>query len=218
MNVYVVVEGKTEKAVYESWIPLVNPQLAHADTIWDVDNDKFYLVSGFGYPGYFDVIDNAIFDVDNLGLFDRLVIAVDSEDMTREEKCSEILEHLNGKRCSVDIRIVVQHFCLETLALGNRRVVRRQPTSQRLIEYKRFFDVRVLDPELLPPYLNEGLNRAQFAVKYLRAALNERKKSLTYSKGAPKFISNYKYFGQVRLRFKETQHIASFGSFLEAFV
>lgn len=138
--------------------------------------------------------------------------------MTRAEKYSEVLDHLRGKTCLAEIRIIIQHFYFETWALGNRRVVRRQPTSQRLRSYKRFFNVRVSDPELLPPYPNECLNRAQFAVRYLRAALNERNKNLTYSKGAPRFISHHKYFGQVKLRFEDTGHIASFQSFLDAFV
>jgi hypothetical protein len=218
MNIYVVVEGKAEKIVYRSWIPLVNPTLEYVDRISDVDSDNFFIVSGYGYPFYFDVINDAISDINSLRAFDRLAIAVDSEDMTRADKYSEISEYLNGKRCIAEIRIVIQHFCLETWALGNRRVVRRCPTSQILREYKRFFNVRVRDPELLPAYQDKGLNRSQFAAKYLRVALNERNRHITYSKGAPKFISYHKYFSQVKLRLDDTEHIASFKSFLDAFV
>lgn len=218
MNIYVVVEGKTEKIVYKSWIPLVNPKLECAERISDVNSNNFYLVSGLGYPYYFDVIDGAISDINNSGLFDRLVISVDSEDMTCEEKYSEILEYSRGKQCVTEIRIVIQHFCFECWALGNRRVVRRHPTSRRLRTYKQFFNVRVQDPELLPACPDEELNRAQFAERYLRAALNERNRSITYSKGAPKYICYHKYFAQVNLRLDDTGHITSFSSFLDAFV
>ena len=178
MNIYVVVEGKTERVVYESWIPLVNPKLGHVNSISEVDSDNFYLVSGQGYPYYFDIIDDAISDINDSGVFDRLVISIDSEDMTCEEKFSEILEYLEGKPCASEIRIIVQHFCFECWALGNRRVVRQHPTSQRLRAYKRIFNVRVRDPELLPEYPDEGFNRSQFAERYLRAALNERNSSI----------------------------------------
>lgn len=218
MNVYVVVEGKSEKSIYKSWIPLVNPNLVSVDLISDVVRDNFYVISGMGYPGYFDVIDDAISDVNALRVFDRLVISVDSHDMTRDEKYREIHQYVQGKRCLAEIKIIIQHFCFETWALGNRRVVRRNPTSRRLRQYKAFFNVRAHDPELLPAYPLEDLNRSQFAVRYLRAALNERHKSITYSKGTPKFVSYYRYFDQVKLRFEQTSHISSFELFLGAFV
>jgi hypothetical protein len=217
MNVYVVVEGKAEKIIYKSWIPLVNPALKSVDRISDVNSGSFHVVSGHGYPFYLEVIDNALSDVNHLRVFDRLVISVDSEEMTREEKLSEILEYLDGKQCIAEVKIVIQHFCLETWALGNRRVVRRQPASQRLRRYKGFFDVRIRDPELLPAYPGEDLNRAQFAAKYLSAVLNDRNDRITYSKHTPRFISHCKYFDQVRLRLRDTGHIASFESFLDAF-
>lgn len=218
MNFYVVVEGKAERIVYKSWIPLVNPGLEFAESVSDVHDNNFHLVSGQGYPYYLDVIDDAICDVNTSGRFDRLIIAVDSEDLTREEKLVEILEYVKGKPCVSEIRVVIQHFCLECWALGNRRVVRKQPTSETLRTFKRFFDVRVQDPELLPAYTSEGLNRSQFAERYLRVALNERNRNITYSKGAPNFIGYYKYFGELTNRMRETRHILSFGAFLDAFV
>jgi len=218
MNFYIIVEGETEKVVYQSWVPLVNPELECAERISDVNGNNFYLISGRGYPYYFNMIDDAISDINNSGLFDRLVISVDSEDMTCEEKSSEIQGYLRGKQCVSDIRIVIQHFCFECWALGNRRVVRQHPTSQRLRTYKQFFNVRVQDPELLPAYPDEELNRAQFAEQYLRAALNERNRRITYLKGAPKHICYHKYFAQVKRRLDDTGHITSFSSFLDAFV
>ncbi len=85
MNVYVVVEGKGDRIVYRSWIPLVNPDLRSVDSISEVTRDNFYIVSGMGYPHYFEIIDNAISDVNSPGSFDRLVVSVDSEDMNCEE-------------------------------------------------------------------------------------------------------------------------------------
>lgn len=218
MNIYVVVEGQAEKHVYKSWIPLVNPSLSHAEHLSTVNEDTFYLITGGGYPQYYSVIDNAINDVNDIGIFNRLVISADSEDMTREEKETEILDHLSGKGCQVDIHIIIQHFCLETWALGNRKIVRKDPRTDRLRLYKKIFNVRSRDPELLPANKDEELNRSQFATKYLRAALCDRYRNLSYSKGAPRLVSYYKYFGQVKDRFQDTQHISSFESFLLAFL
>lgn len=218
MNLYIVVEGKAEKSVYKSWIPLVNPQLTYVKYISEIVNDNFYLISGGGYPGYFEVIGNAILDVNEIGIFDRLVISADSEEMTCEEKYQELVDYVSEKKCSSEIRIIIQHFCFETWGLGNRKAVSQHPHSKKLQEYKKFFNVRVSDPELLPPYTKEGVNRSQFAEKYLRLALNDKFKNLTYTKKAPDALLHPKYFAQVKNRVEETQHIRSFEAFLEAFV
>ncbi len=170
-----------------------------------------------GYPGYFEVIENAIHDINDNQLFDRLVISVDAEDMSKQEKYNEIFEFICNHHCNVEIHIVVQYFCFETWALGNRKVIRRQPNLLKLREYKRVFDVRDNDPELLPSKPDENMNRAQFAEKYLRLALNDRHRNLSYSKSDPRALVNSKYFVQVKSRYIETLHIGSFADFLRAF-
>lgn len=218
MNLYVVVEGKVEKDVYREWIPFVNPQLSYIERFNDVTRDCFYLVTGGGYPGYFDVIDDAIKDVKENINFDRLVISVDSEELTCEDKYNEVSVYVSKREVSVEVRIVIQHFCIETWGLANRKIFSQPSQIEKLREYKNFFSVRVNDPELLPPYPKERLNRSQFAEKYLRLALNEKFKNLTYTKKAPNVLLHPKYFDQVKNRFLETHHIASFETFLTAFL
>ena len=218
MNIYVVTEGKVESIVYRYWIPFVNPCLSQVDDFTKVYGNNFYIVSGMGYPDYLDIIENAILDINNMRKFDRLVISIDSENMTRQEKYDEIGAFVLHKPCTAEIRIVVQHFCFEAWALGNRRIVRPHPTSSRLREYKQLFDVRSRDPELLPHKLDENLNRAQFAEKYLRLALNDKFRNLTYTKNNPQAVVHDKYFAQVKNRLRDTGHIASFDDFLRAFV
>lgn len=217
MNIYIVVEGSTEKLVYASWIPLVNPLLKQVNYLPDVISNNFLIISGRGYPNYFEIIDNAIDEINEIGIFDRLVICVDSEDFTYQEKYDEILNHLHSRNCSVEVRVIVQHFCIEAWALGNRRIVRKEPRTHELRSYKKFYNVRDHDPELLPPLSQDGLNKAQTAEKYLRVAFRDRYKNLAYSKGTPYLISYYKYFDQVKKRFFETSHIRSFAEFLRAF-
>jgi hypothetical protein len=219
MNIYVVVEGERGAAkVYASWVPLVNPSLTYVPHISEIANDNFSIVGGGGYPQYWEIIDAAIDDVNNYRNIQRLVIGVDSEESSYQEKHEEIEDHLRGSRCLAEIRIVIQHFCLETWALGNEVIVKEHPNSDVLRKYVKFFNVRVRDPELLPDYPEEELNRAQFAAKYLKHALNDKYKELTYSKNNPIPLLHPKYFGRVKQRLQNTGHIPSFEHFLAAFV
>jgi hypothetical protein len=220
MNIFVTVEGKAEVQVYKRWIPYINPQITYAGySVFDLTTDSFAIVSGRGFPYYLEVIKNAVEDVNNADNVDRLVIAVDSEDMTRREKYAELWSFVDKEcaPCAVPIIIIVQHFCLETWALGNRRSGPREPQSEKLKEYKSFFCVYENDPELLPPYRPRYRTRAQFAKSYLKAMLNDWNKNLSYSTKRPNALFPRSYFGEVKKRRDTTDHIASFGSFLEAF-
>jgi hypothetical protein len=221
MNLYVVTEGQTEAEVFKYWISFVNQNLKIVYYIDDIIDNNFYLISAKGYPQYFDIIKNAILDINdrinNQINFDRLVISVDSEEMTKEEKLNELNDFLAGFPCIAEIKIVIQHFCFETWALGNRKIISPNAHAQVIREYRQIFDVRKNDPELLPPLLSEKLSRAKFAEKYLRLALHNKYKQITYIKGRPSVLNHFKYFDQVKKRFEETDHIQSFSDFLNAF-
>jgi len=218
MNIYVVVEGRTEKPAYKSWIPLINPNLAYVNDIYDIQTNNFSIISGGGYPNYYEVIENAIQDVNHVGNVDRLVISVDSDENSREEKFEEVASFLRDLQCVAPIITVIQHFCIETWALGNRRIMRRNPQDPTLRRYRRVFDVLVNDPELLPALPSENLNRAKFAFKYLKLILNERFPNKTYTKRRPYPLCHSTYFSEIRSRYYETHHIVSFSDFLNAFI
>lgn len=219
MNIHIVVEGVVgEKKIYQDWVPLVNPKLNYVQHISEIQDNHFTITAGGGYPHYYDVIDAAIYDVNNHGNIDRLVVAVDSEEMEFDEKYGEIDAHLSKSHCLAEVRIVIQHFCLETWALGNRVIIRPNPQDSKLREYRKFYNVRDDDPELLPAYQPEELNRAQFVEKYLRRALQDRYKRLTYTKSNPNALLHFKYFQRIVERFEQTGHISSFEAFLTAFV
>ena len=50
---------------------------------------------------------------------------------------------------STKLQVIVQDRCIETWFLGNKRIVSRNPQSERLREYLRFYDVRLNDPEAM---------------------------------------------------------------------
>jgi hypothetical protein len=219
MNIFVLVEGENAaKQIYSSWIPFVNPSLSEVKLISEFSNNNFYVFAGYGYPYYLEAISAAITDINSNNNISRLVIAVDSEDMSYQEKYDEINNYLVTNPCRVDIKIIIQHFCFETWALGNKKINIRNIQNSRLREYKAFYDIYNNDPELLPPYPKEGLNRAHFAYKYLIRLLNEKNRNLSYSKNNAKALLHYKYFEQLKIRLDEKKHISSFKTFLEAFV
>lgn len=217
MNIYLVVEGEVgEKRVYTKWVPIVNPCLQIVQDIEEVTSNCVYIVSGGGMPQYFDTITAGIEDVAANPQFDRIVVAVDSEDMTYSEKYEEVEKHILSVNNQINYRIIVQHFCLEAWALGNKVTVRKNPQDAKLREYIKLYNVRQEDPEGLPGYLE--FNRARFAENYLRKALNDKYRNLTYNKSNPGALLNNKYFERVKDRYINTGHISSFDDFLTAFI
>ncbi|MCH8041517.1 MAG: hypothetical protein IH977_14425 [Nitrospinae bacterium] len=219
MNIYLVVEGLAgAKMVYAHWVPLVNPDLRVRKNIDEVDQNSLWIVGGGGIPSYYQVIKAGAEDVASNESFDRLVVAIDSEDMPCHEKKSEIEELIDGLNFNIAYRVVVQHFCLETWFLGNRSIISRNSDVECVRKYRGIYDVLDNDPELLPEVPENSLNRAQFAYKYLSCLINAKNPILRYKKNRPSFILNDKYYNRVKERFDETGHISSFGDFLMAFV
>jgi len=220
MNIYVIVEGESAtKKLYKNWIPFVNTNLRHVDYLPDVTNDNFYILHGYGQPYFLERVERAINDVNNLQLFNRLVIAVDSENADPYDKQSEISNRVDRIGCRVEVRYVIQHFCLETWLLGNRQMFRRKLQDTELSRYVTLFDVRLNDPTLLPNNEEKAWNRAQFAYHYLRAGIRDayRGKGTVYSKKNPGLVTGQGYFSQVKKRCLDEQHILSFHNFLDAF-
>ena len=218
MNFYIVVEGqRSEEKVFPCWIGHIDPEMKRIQYLDEFSNNTFMLVSGNGYPNYFDTIDRAIEDVNSNPVIDLLVVCVDSEEMTYEDKYAEIFEFASGKIDTGKFRIVIQHFCLETWALGNRIVQKPHPHDATLRAYVRHYNTRNEDPEDMPDAPSFGFNRAQFAYNYLRLTVRERFSSLKYSKNKPQVIADLRYFERIVDRYKRTNHIASFGKFLELF-
>jgi hypothetical protein len=231
MNIYVIVEGEiTEKIIYKEWIPCANNNLSYASKIEEVTSNKFYILSGRGFPQSFDRIKNAIKDVltmeNNSGqkLFHRLVVSADSEEESYAHKRKELTEFIENYlteigRPYLDYKIIVQHFCIETWGLGNSKIIPRQSKwSQEFKKYMHHFNIIENDPELLESFPGDCLTKAQHAANYLRQALIHRGYQLTYTKGNPSYLANEKYYNELKKRFNQKKHIKSFNDFLVAFI
>ena len=219
MNIYLVVEGERATIkLYKSWILFVNKNLRPIQYVQEFDHDSYYVLAGYGQPGYWARVDHAIEDVNKIKEIDRLVICVDSEEKSYEEKLAEAKEHVERIKCRGEVRYIIQHFCQETWLIGNIHMFRKKPQDKELLKYLALFDVRTNDPELLTGNKENFWNRSQFAYHYFRAGIRDTCGNREfYNSHDPGIAAKEGFFYQVRKRHLDKQHISSFRTFLEAF-
>ncbi len=209
MNLYFLVEGKrTEKKVYRAWIGHAFPHLSEANTIEGVQSNHFFLLAGNGYPSYHQRILDALEDIVRHGTIDHFLICIDAEQDSVETKISQINEQISNGPAFPNCHVVVHDCCIETWFLGNRKMLARQPQSEPLRQFKRFYDVSVDDPERMgcsPEYEV----RALFHQDYLKEMLRER--GLSYTKPRPWAVTERYYFDALVERNAQTGHLRTFG-------
>lgn len=98
MNVYFLVEGKTERKVYPKWLAHLTPKIKKVNNPTEVIDNQYYLISGGGYPGILDnhLLDS-VADVNENGQFDYLVLILDTDDQTPDEKIAEVEQFIQEK-------------------------------------------------------------------------------------------------------------------------
>lgn len=209
MNLYFLVEGdRTEKKLYRYWIRHALPHLSEVNLASDLTGNRFYIISGGGYPSYVDRIRASLLDLKDHPAVDHFFICIDSEEWSYAEKLAEITKELARAERETRVRdgsphfrshVIVQHCCAETWFLGHRRMMTRNPTSPDLLRFQRFFDVGAADPEgmgCLPGYVT----RASFHLAYLKAMLVEKSPRLHYTKRKPGEVVESHYFDALRER------------------
>jgi len=218
MNIYIIVEGEIGSVnVYKKWIKYINPNLNNVDYPSEISENNYYILGGQGYPRIKDIIRNSIDDINTFNNIDRFVVAIDAEDSAYEEKHKEFSEFIEQFSFKAKYFLIIQNSCLETWALGNRKISPIFPKNEELIEFKKYFDVSTNDPELLPPYSKLKLNRSQFAFRYLVRLLNDKYRNISYSKTNTSVIQEHKFFIEIRKRMESTNHLQSFNGFINAF-
>jgi len=214
MNIYFVVEGRrTEKRLYKKWITYVHPNLEFVESITDLTENCFTIISGGGIPNYYRVIKNSIRDINKFNNIDYLFICVDSEELSYSKKLNE-LEGFIEKECpSVNsvLVLIIQNHCIETWLMGNKRLNLNSAQNQELREYRDFYNVNTSDPENLTAIDHRTI--AKFTVDYLELMLRE--KGLSYSKSNVSDVNSKPYFNQLVKRFENDNHIKSFGDFFQ---
>lgn len=224
MNLVLLIEGaETERQVYEAWLHQHIPALRQVRNVADLTTDGYVLVVGGGNPSYVRRVADLLQDVDSHpGTVQELWICVDSDEATYEQRYEKVARALaegkEGKRLSVtnpslEVRILVQHCCIETWFLGHDGFARAATQSPEIVAFKRFFDVSTRDPE----EMSKGLGyptRQKLHLAYLQAMLAEHGRP--YSKRNPGIVLEPSYFEALRKRCARTGHLASFQKLLDA--
>jgi len=217
MNIYFLVEGKsTEKKVYPKFIEhFFESKLTKVNQFDEVVDNNYFLLSGNGYPRIFtDVLKNSIIDINSAGNYNYLILCIDSDENSIEERQQELGEYLEqfkeegielSSNCKIEL--IVQHRCIETWFLGNKVIYKTNPASKILSKFQAFYNVKDNDPELLPVFKDFG-NHASFHFAYLREMLLER--NVRYSKNYPRDVAEKHYLERLIERGETDSHILSF--------
>src|SRR3989344_2979010 len=115
MNFLFVVEGKrTEKKLYKKWVTYVHPNIVYVESIVDLTQNNFTIISGGGFPGYRNIIKKAFEDIRNLNNVDYVFICIDSEEKDYIYKRDEIYNFINNECCDISSAkfVIVQHHCI----------------------------------------------------------------------------------------------------------
>lgn len=222
MNLYFLVEGDcTEPRVYREWVKHSFPGLTAAERLGEVTSDRYFIFRGGGYPSYIRRIKNSLADIAaHPSPVDHFFVCVDSEEKTRDARLVEVQEVVEKAEAETAVRashpqlrshIIVQHCCLETWFLGHTKMLRRNPSSTRLVEMKRFHDVSVDDPEQMGRPAGY-LTKASFHLAYLQEMLREH--GIAYSKQYPRVVAEQNYLDALRARCEGTGHLRSLGHLL----
>lgn len=210
MNLYFLLEGKrTEAKIYPKWFELLLPSHKRIIDPYSIDSNQYYLISGMGFPALLhNHLRNSIEEVNDIGKYDYLIIILDSEEESIEFRLNEVNLFIkeNNLNLCCNLKIIVQHRCIETWLLGNKRVFSRQPSNKELVSFIRHYNVYYNDPEYCQK-LEPFSTTAEFHLKYLKLMLKER--NVSYTKKYPKDTAEIFYLKQLLVRINEG-HIKSF--------
>jgi len=218
MNIYFLVEGRsTEKKIYPKWLKHLVPKLKKVDHYNQVEGNSYYLISGNGYPAIIsDGIPNAVDKITEVSTYDYLVICIDADEDTVEERKNYIYDFIEKNKIELGktkLILIIQNRCIETLLLGNRKMFdSRQPQEEPLSSYAKYYDVSQYDPELMGDY--DGSNHAKFHGSYLKEVF--KAKNLSYTKKFPGEAQKEHYLDQLLKRIDEkSEHLQTFQSFIQ---
>ncbi|MBD2393730.1 DUF4276 family protein [Cyanobacterium aponinum FACHB-4101] len=217
MNLYFLVEGNsTEKKIYPQWLKFLIPELTRVKYYDEVVKNNYYLISGQGYPAILhDGLDNAIDKLKEVDKYDYLVICVDVDEETVQERYDYMTNFIKNKQVnlgSTQIKIILQNRCIETWLLGNKTIFNsRQPQQKPLSDYRKYHDVSKLDPELMGSY--NLRNHADFHYKYLQEIF--KAKNISYTKRNPHDAKEEYYLEELKKRIGEdVEHLNTFQEFI----
>lgn len=212
MNLYFILEGeKTEVLLYPKWIEYVLPDYSQIDFETEATENSYYIFSGGGIPSIYNHTINAIKNINDNPIYDKLIVCLDGEEIGVDARIAEIKNHINDSgvelTASCEIHFVVQNICIETWFLGNRKIVKKVPEGLKLREFLNHYNITEEDPEIMDK-MDLYRNKAHFHYSYFREILKEH--NLTYRKSKPTVVMEKTYFEQLEIRVDDTEHLPTF--------
>lgn len=218
MNIYILVEGRTEILIYPEWLKLMIPNFTRVNAAHEVSENNYYIFGDMGFPCILDDLENVVKDKPIIEKYDYLIVSLDSDDEEPGIRRQKVIDICSRHGFDLQrLKIIIQRPCFETWCLGNRTIFSRSPESERLRECIAHYNVSVQDPEeMLAPDGYRG-SIGDYHEHYLKQIFLERKTS--YAKGKKKLIQQLDegYFNQLLRRYEDTKHLESFYEFYEAF-
>ena len=233
MNLLFLVEGaKTEPKIYRSWLKFLFPGIQEVLRPEDMINNNFQIIAGCGYPNMVSrprnskipsLLEACMLDLSGYSAIDYLIICIDSENETYQNRFDEITQKINQiildhPKISLvhhKIYVIIQHCCIETWALGNNELTggTSSLSAEETANYEKFreyYDIALKDPETMeccPPH-QSFRGRQRFHQKYLQYYF--RMHGLKYSKNDPSEVQKSEYFLALCRRCQSTGHLQSF--------
>jgi hypothetical protein len=220
LNLYFLLEGRvTEPTLYRTWIREIAPSLTEVKGAYEAHQNNYFLLSGGGYPYILqEGLDRAIEEVNEHGLYDYLAICLDADEVSVDERNIEITNAIidRGLTPSIEILRVIQHRCIETWLLGNRRICQPPFMDSRLQNYVNHYNVRDDDPELMP-ILAPFTRHSDFHFDYLRKLIGQQNPNrIGYSKRNPGHTSEPAFLERLIARTTDfPTHLRSFQKLIE---
>ena len=212
MNLYFLLEGKTEKKVYPKLLSHFSPKLNKVDFADEAKENNYYLVTAGGFPCLFDkALPKAIKEVDECSNFNHLILVLDTDN---KKEIREKIEHTRintvlNSNCR--FHIIAQECCLETWFLGNRAVYPNKQSNNNFLNHAQFYNVSQEDPELmLKPDCFTG-SISNYHENYLKQMLFTQ--GINYSKKIPGGVTTTEYIAELKNRINETPHLSSLKNF-----
>lgn len=220
MNLYFLVEGMTEKRVYPLWIRARIPQLTEVKRADQVVHNQFYCFSSGGFPSILQDIAPAVEEIHDIGRYDYLVIVLDADELTREERMQEVQEVFKRQHLTlgqVKLQVTIQNRCFETWCMGNRAFYRQiDQTYKAWKPCQSFYDCHTRDPEQMTRDPNHGRCHtiSQYHAHYLKQLFAANQVPYTKGRRAGGIVGTADYLKQLYQRVHETKHQYSLGNFL----
>jgi hypothetical protein len=211
MNLYFLVEGKTERKVYPKWLAHLAPQLERVNSPCEATDNNYFLISGGGFPSILDNhLKDSVSDINNSGKFDYLVLLIDTDDVSAAEKTEEVEEFIRSNDIifnDCEFIILPQVVCMETWFLGNPRIYSKNQPSAERSAFSKHYDVARNDPEKMRQPEGYSGSIGDYHFQYIKTML--RGKNIRYSKKNPQEVTKPNYIEALRNRIEFDQNCLS---------